>query len=257
MGKSLNKFEIILSEEDYHACNMREEIMLLLEKKEFCKAKEYIHTYKETTDCNISIHKQFVLRSEASLIDRSDDAMINRKRILIEAISCTIINFNINKISHYYLSYTELNIIVDIAYYMIAIEDNKTAKSILEQIMHYIEKHYKNEVTNEIYPRIAISLIKLLFEEKKYDKALDICTKGLDAIVNSLTLDYRGELLYLKASLMENIIKTNNNRWLNNKDDIIDIYFQSYYIFDFLEDNSFAYNIKKHISKEYSWANID
>jgi len=176
--------------------------------------------------------------------------------LLTEAISYTVPGFVTNDIKDYYLSNTELNIIIDIARRMLSMKMRDRAKGILFQVLEYLELHYSLEISNELYPKVAIITCGILMQEQDFAKALKICNMGLEKNKNNRKLDCRGELSLLKAQITEALLKR-QKEWEKNQKEFLKWYLQAYYVFDFCGEDSRAGEIRKYLQEEYAWVNID
>lgn len=256
MGKTPNRFELVLTEVDYISYQKRIEIENLIEKVEIPAAYEKLLSYKKITNSKGNLHKQFIIRMEAQLNELQEVPIEKTVELLKEAISYTVPGYETNEIKDYYLSNVELNIIIDIAKRKLLMDIKDRAKEILFQVLEYLELHYSLEIINELYPKVAIITCEIFIREQEYEKALKICNKGLEKIKSSRKLDYRGELALLKAQITEALYKSHKEEESKQKE-FLKWYLQAYYVFDFCDEHAKAEEIRKYLQEEYAWVNID
>jgi transcriptional regulator with XRE-family HTH domain len=255
LGKTPNQFELILSDVDYMLYQNRENIKKNINDKNYNDAYATLKTYEKIAASKGSVHMQFIVTCKAYLNELNDGNIEKTIDLLMEAISYTIPDFKTNKIKNYYLSYSELNIIIDMVEHMLSAGMFQKADAILNQVVDYLDSYKSMEVSNQLYPRVAVIASKLLFQNNNWDKAVDMCSKGLEKNKGSRRMDYVGELYYIKAKSTEELL----NRQLIkcDKSVIIKMYLQAYYMFNLCETYDEAYIIKKHLKEEYQWEDID
>jgi len=256
MGKTPNKFELVLTEVDYVSFQMRAEIENLIEKIDLPAVAKLLLSYEKTTSSKGNLHKQFITRMEAKLNELQEGSIEKTVELLTQAISYTVPGFESNEIKDCYLSNTELNIIIDIAGRRLLIGMRERAKEILFQVLEYLELHSSLDIINELYPKVAIIVCEIFIKEQDFNKALNICNKGLEKNKSNRKLDYRGELALLKAQVMEALSKGQREGEPDQKE-FLKWYLQAYYVFDFCGEDTKAREIRKYLQEEYTWVNID
>jgi len=256
LGKVPHHFELILNDFDYSAYMLREEIKKKINEKDIEGAKKLINEYDELTTGKGSPHKQFIMANRALLNELEGGEPKATIDLLMEAITCTVPDFNTNTISDYFLSITELNIILDILQRMISLEMDDQADRILNQVLDYIYNHRKLSQNRRIYLKVAVIAGKFYMKHNKNDKALEICETGLKLYKGSSKMDYLGDLLYIKAQLLEKKYGADLNCKLEREEECLKLYLEAYYIFDFCGDYAEAESIRKHLREVYQWEDI-
>lgn len=250
LGKTPNQFELILTDFDYKTYQKREQIKRLIDTRETEAASALLASYKKMAFSKASVHKQFVVRCKALLNELQGGSIQETIELLKKAISYTVPDFKHYRIQEYYLSNSELNIIIDIIQRLIELDPKNQDKELLFQVLDYLDEHDSLEKNNRLYPKVAILACRLLMKEKNYDKALEICEKGLERNKGSRMLDYLGELYLIKAQTIEAIQKALKD---GKAEVCIDEYLKSYYVFSFCEEKVAAEEIRKHLQEEYQW----
>lgn len=253
LGKTPNQFELILTDFDYESYQKREEIKQYIDNKEIEKAKLLLAEYEEMTSTKSNVHKQFIVRSKALINELQGGTIEKTLDLLMEAITYTVPGFKTYKIQEYYLSNTELNIIIDIIQRMISMGDQERAKELLYQTLEYLDGHDSMEKDNKLYPKVAILACRLLMQRNEYEEALKLCNKGLEKTKGTRKLDFLGDLYLIKAQTTEVLQKDNTLRL----EECPKLYLQAYYVYEFCDEHDTAEKIKQHILEEYQWECID
>lgn len=256
MGKTTDKFELILTDSDYISFQKRQEINRLILENELDEASEQLDFYKKINQTKGKIHKQFIAGIESKLNKLKEGSIEKSIDLLTKAITYTVPDFKTNGFKEYFLSSSELNIIIDLAikYSLIGVSDK--AKGILFQILEYLDVRNYMEVMNNLYPKVAIIVCRLLNQIDDSEKIIEISTKGLEKDKSNLKLDYKGELLLIKAQSKEALLKR-ENKLKEVKKDCLKSYLEAYYVFDICGDNTKTDYIKRYLKEEYAWVYID
>ena len=254
LGKIPNQFELILTDFDYESYQKREEIKQLIDNKEIEKAKLLLESYEEMTSSKSNVHKQFIVRSKALINELQGGTMEKTIDLLMEAITYTVPGFKTNKIQEYYLSNSELIIIIDIIQRMISMGDQNRAKALLYETLEYLDGHGSMEKDNKLYPKVAILACRILMQENEYEEALKLCNKGLEKTKGSKKLDFLGDLYLIKAQATEALLKNNHDLKL---EECLKLYLQAYYVYEFCDEDDTAEKVKQHLREEYQWECID
>jgi transcriptional regulator with XRE-family HTH domain len=256
LGRMPNQFELILTDFDYLVCQKREEIKGLIRDKDWAKVHEQLQEYEQITASKGSVHLQFIVYCKALLNETQGGAPEETINLLMEAISYTVPDFKTHRIKDYYLSSSELGIIIDILQRMISAGFVEGAKDILEQVLEYLESQSLTEDSIQTFTKVAVIACNLYILEGDYSKAQMMCDKGLEKSKGSRRMDYLGDLFYIKAMTIEVLQKEQNN-WAALKEECIKYYLQAYHVYHFFEETTEAESIKKHLEEEYQWADID
>jgi transcriptional regulator with XRE-family HTH domain len=256
LGRMSNQFELILTEFDYVLYQNREEIKKQIDDKNYNTAYTLLHEYEQIAASKGNVHMQFIVTSKALLNELYGGAVDATIELFMEAISYTVPDFKTNEIKDYYLSNSELNIIIDVIQRMIAVGMTERAKEILVQVLEYLDLHNSMEENNRLYPKVAIIASRLFLQEQDLNRALEMCNKGLEKNKGSRKIDYLGELSLIKAQTTEGLLKE-QNKWDVSQQVCLKLYLQAYYIIDFCEEHTTAEKIKKYLQEEYKWADID
>lgn len=256
LGRMPNQFELILTDMDYVLYQNREDIKKQIENKNYSEAYALLNEYEEIASSKGSVHLQFIISHKALLDELNGRPVEDTIELLMEAITCTVPDFNTDEIKNYYLSNSELYIIIDIIQRMLSAGMMRSAKKILIEILDYLENNNSMEENNRLYPKVAIMASRLFMQENNLDGALEMCNKGLDKNKGSRKMDYLGDLCLLKAQITEGLLKS-QDQWKISQKECLKLYIQAYHVLNFCEEQTTAEKIKKYLQEEYRWVDID
>lgn len=256
LGKTPNQFELILSDLDYESFQNREEIKKHIEERNVASAEQMLNLYEKIFASKGNVHKQFIVACRALLNEIRHGDVKETIDLLLEAISYTVPDFTASEILDYYLSSTELNIIIDIIQRMFAADMVERAKDILFQVLSYLDNQTSLEENNELYPKVAITGCRLFQRENNPSRALELCMKGIERYSYSRKLDYRAELALIKAQTTEALAKA-EGCFEQSFTDCRRLYLEAYYINEFCEEYDVAEEIMLHLQEVYQWEDTD
>ncbi len=256
LGRMPNQFELILTEYDYDLYQKREEIKKQIEDKDYTAAYELLQDYEKLAPPKGNVHTQFMIASRALLNELNGGSIEDTIDLLMQAITCTVPDFKTSEIKEYYLSNSELNIIVDILQRMVDARMNKNAKLILKQVLDYLELHVSVEENSNLYSKVSIIAGRLYMRENNLKKALEMCNKCFEKSKGNRKMDHLGELTFIKAQATEGLLKLQVD-WEEKKKDCLKLYLQAYYVLNFCEETDTAEEIREHLKEEYQWVDID
>lgn len=255
LGKSPNKFELIIDDRDYNLYLHRELIESLIKEEKTEQVKEELIKYQKQARTKKQVHQQFVKRMEACIYYIETKDAHGTIELLREAIHCTFPEFSEGLQEKCYLSYTEINIILEIAEMENKRANHIAAEKILVDMLNYLEKRYSEEENGDLYPKIACRLAEIILFLNREKDALEVCKKGLDKIKTSRGLKYRGELLYMEAHCSEVLYKR-EGIWGQHHSECLELYLEAYYVLEFCEEAEKSAEIRNHLEEEPLWENI-
>lgn len=257
LGRMPYHFELIVTDFDYEVYLIRKEIDKLIEEESIDEAYILIKKYAQLTDGKGTPHKQFVLVCKSKLNELKGGKCETTIDILIEAISCTVPDFNTNDISNHFLSTMEFNIIIDIIDKMIVTNKTEQVYQILDQIIYYLNRYEQMEQNSRRFPKVAVLASSFFMNHNDLDKALKICNRGIEKQKTTTKLNYIGDLLYNKAKILEKILKRSGKKDQAARKECLKLFLEAYYLFDFFGDSDKGEKIKAHVREEYQWEDID
>ncbi len=256
LGKTPNQFELILTDLDYESYQSREDIKKLIEENNLQAAEHLLNLYEKIFSAKGNVHKQFIVSCRAFLNEIRGGDVRETIELFMEAISYTVPDFKTNEISDYFLSSTELTIIIDIIRRLVAADFIVRAKEILFQVLDYLENHISMADNSRLYPKVAIIACQLYQRENNPMMALELCEKGIERNMGSRKLDYRAELALIKAQTTEDLARM-EGCWEQKMRECKRLFLEAYYIYDFCEEFHIAEEIKWHLQEIYKWEDTD
>ncbi len=256
LGRMPNQFELILTDFDYMLYLNREEIKKQIAEQNCGKANELLKEYEEMAGSKGTAHRQFIMNSRAGLNDAEGGCVERTIELLMEAIICTVPDFKTYKIKNYYLSSSELNIIIDMIQHMILADIIDKAKAILDQVIEYLELQAATEENNSIYAKVAVIASKLYMAEGDMLRAGKMCELGLEKSKGSRMMDFLGDLYTIKARALEALLKE-QGIWVSTNQECAKCYLQAYYVYKFCDECDEADRIRSYLEEVYQWVDID
>lgn len=256
LGKTPNEFELVLTELDYLLYQRREDIRRAIRDKECKEAADLLSQYEKSADTKSNVHMQFIVNCKALLNELTGGAVETTIELFMKAIDYTVPNFKAYKINDYFLSNSELNIIIDAIQRMIAAGMTLKARELLIPVLDYLDSHRSMEESNRLYPKVAYIAGMLYMQDKDLTRALEISTRGLEKCKGNRSMEYVGELYFIKARASE-IIYKNHGEYALHKKECMKLFLEAYYTLDFCGELPTAEQVKTHLQEEYRWADTD
>lgn len=253
LGKTPNEFELILTEQDYLLYQSRVEIKKAINNKNCREAEDILELYERMIDPKNRVHMQFIVNCKALLNELIGGAVETTIDLFMEAIAYTVPDFKVYKIKDYYLSNSELNIIIDAIQRMVQASMTVRARDILIQVLEYLDSHRAMEESNRLYPKVAYIAGMIYMKDNDLTRALEISSKGLEKCKGNRSMEYVGELYLIKAQASEIIYKNRGEILLHQKE-CMKLFLQAYYTLEFCGELQEAEQVKKHLREEYQWA---
>ena len=203
LGKSPDKFEVLLAEKDYLLYEQRKEIEKALFYKDYALAEKLLLEYQDKKECKGNLHEQFVLKVSGILYyeDRNDIDQALEK--FLSALKCTLPNWKYGELRGQLLSLEEIDLFLLIS--MSYAKKNKTYDVIvrLKELIEYIDNGYTDEEEKvKVYPKAAYLLVKFYIERGNYLSAEDLCEKAIDILTSNGVIVGLADLLLLYVEIL-------------------------------------------------------
>lgn len=204
LGKSLDKFELIISEEEFQSLLLREKIEELLQQKSWGEVKRLLEQYKGLVDFDRPLHKQYAMMICATMDYLGSQNISNYQRDLEQAFELTFTEWNdALKPDKVYLCVQELRILLMYAYSFYIKFDHEKALELVEWIEQYIEVHFVDEEEKvKIFPHCEFVLAHIYFEKGKIDFSYQRCVKGRECLVKNGSLVLMSDFLQLQTECL-------------------------------------------------------
>lgn len=208
LGKSLDKLELALDEEEYALIKLRIQIAHELERYAQetdgspmqttieADITKLLQEYRKETDQKKPIHRQYAMMigallehmkggGDGSALESLQEA---RKVSLPDGMKAAVL-----------LSNQEIILLCMIAYLQTNVGQETEAENLLAKLEHYIDSRYQDgEERVKVYPQCAYVYGRLLYKARDYRKAARIVEKGLKTLAENGSMTCVMELLEQK-----------------------------------------------------------
>ena len=223
IGKTTNRFEFILNDEDYYYYLLREDIIKAVDMGDIELAKEHIMVYRKNIPMNHVLHEQFLLYYEALImkVEKWTDAEI--VACLYQAINLTREDFKepITQLRLY--SSIEIKIIYELFLY-----ENYSYKT-LEPVFRYVGEMYDEEVKRELLIPFLYQFGKRYLKEKNWHGLVEAAEQAIGLLQSGRTYLYLLEFHFMKV-IAEQELYQNTNRWHEKRIELIERCNEIYYM---------------------------
>lgn len=202
-GKSLDKLEIVVSSDEYRILELRDRICEALLQKRSADAEELIRQYKDITDEEKLIHRQYIQMAEAiSNYNKAGKltAVLQQLKTSLHLTTAEIKGQNIH------LFHQEIYLIYMIFWMQYQCGDTERLLDNARKVEQYICEQYTDEEEKvKIYPQ-CIWLLGRILLDIQYDKtAKYTINKGIDCLTENGALHWLTQLLELKKECEERL----------------------------------------------------
>lgn len=166
LGKSMECLECVLGEEEYEIYEIRGRIENALEDGEWAAAEKWIDFYEEKIDIKKNLHRQYIARSKGILYYQTGKREM-AKRMIEEAIGCTILTFPEKRMWDFAMSVEEMELLLlhqELGQNMGMLEKISWLSCMIDKIQ---KNNMEEKEQSRIFPKIVIELSKLGLEEKE------------------------------------------------------------------------------------------
>lgn len=198
LGKNPDKLATVLSMAEYNYFCWKKKVLAAVVKENVPELTEFLEAPEAVSVVvNRNIQTQFLYQMQAVLAARTWNDTDRCVMLLHQAVELTMPGILERGMKGYLISVEEMEILLNLARYLIKGEQEKKAKRLLLEIAWYTEQHYDDYETKiKIYPRTVKLLIPLLLKENRNLEGMILCKKAIDL------LRWQG-VLYDLAELME------------------------------------------------------
>jgi len=182
LGRDMNLYNnYFLSKEDFIAIQLRDEINVQFDKRDFENAKiilDVLETMKAFLLHNVNV--QFVKMAKALLFaSNHTEPHPEFLNMLVDALKLTCPDFNECDIEEYYLTFNEIALINQYAAYFGDTGDPSRASKIYGQLYRNVVGKYNDEVeAARVYSIVMFNYSMSLGREGRYDEALSVINEA-------------------------------------------------------------------------------
>ena len=213
LGKTTNRLEFLLNDEDYYYYLLRENIVKALSSEEFDLAKEYISEYRSNIPTNHVLHEQFLLYYEALIMKAEECSVKDIVSCLYQAINLTRADFREQSTRLRLYSGIEIKIIFELF-----VLENYSYES-LGTVFQYIEDVYDVEVKRQVLTPFLYVYAKRYCEDENWYELQKITKKAIELLQGGRAYQYLLELHFMNM-VAEYWLKQNINQLLQRCNEI-------------------------------------
>lgn len=254
LGVNVNKFELLVDENDYHLYRQRSKVEKALQKENVFQAEKELLKY-ETMMEKDKLNRQYVKFQKVKIIllkiqnvDKAQELSSEMEymkeeaeQLLLEAEELTIPKSD--EKGEILLSRMEIAILLT--------KVRKYHMENLKRVHDYIKKNYSMELKEEIYPMVQLELAKLQAEAGDKKQALLEIEEGLEMLARGRSYRYCAELHFLYARILEKLNSDKEN-WEEVREECITRCQQAYYLYEFDEDER-KREVEKYLREVLRW----
>lgn len=238
IGKTANRFEFVLNEEDYRLYELREKIKHYTNESDIEKTKECLKKYKNIMPENAVLHEQFVLYYEALIIEKENGSIQNVIRLLHEAINLTRPDYKEKTTKMILYSSMEINII----YRLFLYEDY--TEEMLYPVIRFIEEMYDKEEKRDLLIPFYLFFVQRYEKEEKFYEMRRISDEAISLLQRGRSYLYLTEFHFYAVKAMYQLYKS-TQEWEVKKQEIVERCNEIYYMSMIIEDKEMMEQVKQ------------
>lgn len=199
LGKYSGRFTVLVNFDEYEQLRKRLYIYKCIDDGKYEEAQRELDRYKKHTRNHI--HKQFLCLAECEIMHKTGREINECMYKLMEGISYTFADFEIEHIEEYYLSRMEMLLAQQYVRYLELRGEKSKAIRLYHKIINCLEKErYDRSERDLLYRHVGYWLMNCYIGNGQYQKAMEIGERTYELTVGV-------DLLVLLAELKEGIIR--------------------------------------------------
>lgn len=229
LGKSPDKLEIIISDEEYRKIHIRDEIEELIWKRKRDEADKLLSEYETKYVKDSYVQKMFILRTKAYLFQELEGDSARAEAYMRQAVELTLPGMKMENMNEYLLAAIELENILELSYLILQQGRVQEAAWILEACQKYVEKNVTDEVEyTKIFSKIAWLSSLVYIKRDEYDKAIKIGDCAFENLRKYGNLYFMMPLLEQLIQCCEKLGKDESRKKYQIYDELIKELYQQY-----------------------------
>lgn len=199
LGKYSGRFTVLVNFDEYEQLRKRLFLYECIDDGNYDEAQKELDRYRKHTGNHI--HKQFLCLAECEIMHKTGREINECMDKLMEGISYTFADFEIERIEEYYLSRMEMLLAQQYVRYLELRGEKSKAIRLYHKILNCLEKErYDRSERDLLYRHVGYWLMNCYISNGQYQKALEIGERTYELTVGV-------DLLVLLAEIKEGIIK--------------------------------------------------
>lgn len=222
LGKSADRFEFVLNEDDYHLCELREKIENCIKKHDKADAGRYIAEYEKGCPKEQKLHQQYLLYCRAMLMDMEGGRRKEAVELLHRAIDLTRPDYRENK--RMLFSRLELKII-----YQLFLYENYEEREI-QSLFDFVERMYETEESAKIMVPFLERLVRRYEEQKNYQEMERVADWAIKCILEGRGYHCLADFTFARIRAREQLCDKNTD-WEKHRKKLVEACMNVYYMY--------------------------
>lgn len=229
LGKTSNRFEFLLNDEDYYYYILRENIATAVNDGKLEEAKAYIAEYREDMPTDHELHKQFLLYYEALIMKAEKCSEKEITACLYRAIDLTRGDFREPTLQRRLYSGMEIKIIYELLLY------ENYAYETLESAFRFIDEMYDAEVKQKVLMPFLYHFAQRYMKNKNWYELEKVTAKAIRLLQGGRIYLYLLEIHFMKMTAEYHLYQ-NAEDWAERRRELIKRCNNIYYVSMALEN---------------------
>lgn len=238
VGKTANRFEFVLNNEDYVLYELREKIKQAVNDDKVEIAKECLNKYKNIMPESAVLHEQFVLYYEALVMEKECGEKQEILKLLHNAINLTRPDYKEKTSKTILYSNIEINII----YHLFTYEDY--TEEMLSPVFRFVEQMYDEEEKRDILIPFYLFLVRRYEREEKFSEMKRISEQAISLLQRGRSYLYITEFYFYLVKARYQLYNS-TKEWETEKDELVELCNEIYYMSMAIEDNQMMRQVKQ------------
>ena len=205
LGKSPDKFEIILFDSEFELLEKRAEIERMIEVGKFEVAEELLEKYIAVCNKKDHIQYQFYYQIKA-IIEHEKGNLEGSINCLLDAIRSTVIDFDIKKKRTVLFCVREIELMLMLAEEYFLNHDRENAEKISDFLINYLEDNYQDEEELvKVYPKAIYLRLKYCISDEKRLQYIKQAEEALQLLAQLGSTVFLAELMEILIDIYRQI----------------------------------------------------
>lgn len=193
LGKYSGRFTVLANCDEFEQLQKRLYIYECIDDGNYEEAQGELERYKKHT--KNQIHMQFLCLAECEIMHKTGREITECMDKLMEGITCTFADFEVDRIEEYYLSRMEMLLAQQYVRYIELRGERDRAVRLYHKFLNCLEKErYDRSERNRLYRHVGYWLMNCYIDNGQYRKALEIGERTYDLTVQGDKLVFLAEL---------------------------------------------------------------
>lgn len=238
IGKTANRFEFVLNNDDYVLYELREKVKQYTNEGNVEIAKEYLNRYKNIMPEDVILHEQFVLYYEALLLEKEGGKIEAVLKLLHDAINLTRPDYKDRTFKMILYSIMEINII----YHILIYEDY--TEEMLYPVIRFVEEMYDEEKKIDVLTPFYLLFVQRYEKEEKFYEMKRISEKAISLLQRGRSYLHLTEFYFYVVKARYQLYKLVQD-WETEKIELVELCNEIYYMSMAIEDDEMMKLIKQ------------